>query len=71
MVDVALIMISYHSAPLLHQRLYLLNELNVVLILNHCICAMSVICTSFELLLEHIQSRYITNLPLEIFHWDC
>ena len=68
MVDVALIMISYHSAPLLHQRLYLLN---VVLILNHCICAMSVICTSFELLLEHIQSRYITNLPLEIFHWDC
>lgn len=66
MVDVALIMISYHSAPLLHQRLYLLN-----VVLNHCICAMSVICTSFELLLEHIQSRYITNLPLEIFHWDC
>lgn len=28
---------------------------------------MSMICTSFELLLEHIQSRYITNLPLEIF----
>ena len=66
MVDVDLIMISYHSAPLLHQRLYLLN-----VVLNHCICAMSVICTSFELLLEHIQSRYITNLPLEIFHGDC